>query len=86
MVAGRVHLRLGQRRGAILGPRPSLLETSILPRPDAHLRYLPSTMGGSGVPSLVAGRPAGRPVIHAMQLCCAGSLRQTRAHSVCTAP
>jgi len=29
MVAGRVHLRLGQGRGAVPGPHPSLLETSI---------------------------------------------------------
>lgn len=89
MVAGRVHLRLGQPRDAILGPCPSLLETSILPPPVAHLWYLPSihpsTMVAEGPLPKLAGhhQPDGRSYMPAVVLC---SRRQTRAHSLCTAP
>lgn len=64
MVAGRVHLRLGQGRGAILGPRPSLLETSI-PSPRLGIFHPSLYATGARVPSLGA---AGRPVIHAAVL------------------
>lgn len=100
MVAGRVHLRLGQGRDAILGPRPSLLETSILPRPVAHLRYLPSIYdGGTGgvgrggpLPSRSsrpppAGRPDGRsymPCSRAVQP--AADSRAQSLHSAMTLP
>lgn len=97
MVAGRVHLRLGQGRDAILGPRPSLLETSILPRPVAHPSYIfqPSMDAATlGVPSLAVARPwpatpgppagqtAGHTTCHAAVLCCAvQAAAETRAHS-----
>lgn len=78
MVAGRVHLRLGQGRDAILGPRPSLLETSILP-PSPTLGYLPSTLGlGLGVPS-----PPSPPAGHTCS-CAAADSRAQSLHSAMT--
>lgn len=58
MVAGRVHLRLGQGRDAILGPRPSLLETSILPRRPPWGIFHRRWGWGSGSPPLPSP-PAG---------------------------
>lgn len=52
MVAGRVHLRLGQGRDAILGPRPSLLETSIPLAPSLGIFHLSVYAGERRVPSL----------------------------------
>lgn len=75
MVAGRVHLRLGQGRDAILGPRPSLLETSILPRPPWGI-FHPSIDPGAGAGArgpLPSSLTPGRSY---MQLCC-GRLART---------
>lgn len=76
MVAGRVHLRLGQGRDAILGPRPSLLETSILPRPPWGI-FHPSNDAGAGARGPLPS-PHPRPVIHA------AVLRSQSLHSAMT--
>jgi len=80
MVAGRVHLRLGQGRGAVPVPHPSLLETSIPSiAPAACLGIF--HWWARGPP---AGRPGPLPSRPGHTCGCAGAacLQRTLTHSL----